>query len=134
MKVHTGTGRVEFERGAIDPGIDRRTFLRSALGRDAEVFLDNEPHVTYRIRPEPGVTATLYFEGPILRSLSWLFDLPAEQEDDWSEALELRRKKLHDDWLRQQLGAEPYRYGWGELLSEYDSKGCVSDIILNYAR
>jgi hypothetical protein len=114
--------------------MDRRTFLTSQLGRDAEIFLDNEPHVTYRIRPEPGVTATIYFEGPILRTVSWLFDLASEQEIEWSEELELERKRFHDEWLRQQLGPVPYSYGWGEISSEYDARGCVSDIILNYAR
>jgi hypothetical protein len=133
MKIHVQTGRVEFLGGSVNPGTSREAFLTSGLGKDAEVFVENEPYVTYRIRPEPGVTATLSFKGTTLESVGWLFDLPAERERDWTEALEMERKRLHDDWLLSELGSPPYRYAWGGIESDFDPRGCASDIILNYA-
>jgi hypothetical protein len=133
MKVHLHTGRVEFDEGSVEPRLSREAFLTSSLGRQAEVFVENEPYITYRIHPERGVTATVSFKGSRLESVGWLFDLPPEKEKDWTEELELDRKRLHDEWLVRELGDPPYQYPWGELTSEYDSKGCASDIILNYA-
>jgi hypothetical protein len=133
MKVHVQTGRVEFAGGSIERGMSRDGFLASGLGRKAQVFVENEPYMTYRIRPEPGVTVTLSFNGPTLESVGWLFDLPPDKERHWTEELEQERKRLHDEWLARELGEPPYRYPWGNLTSEYDSKGCASDIILNYA-
>ena len=54
-------------------------------------------------------------------------------EKEWTEKNELARKELHDEWLLRELGPPPYRYEWGNLSSEYDPKGCVSDIIVAYA-
>jgi hypothetical protein len=133
MKVHMLAGRVEFRRGSVDPDMSRQAFLASGLGKDAEVFLANEPYMTYRIRPEPGVTATVSFNGPKLESVSWLFDLPPDKEKEWTEGLEMERKQMHDEWLLRELGPPPYRYSWGEIESDFDPRGCVSDIILNYA-
>ena len=134
MKIDVSNGAVRFERGSIGPDTDRLTFLRSELGRGAEVFVDNEPHITYRIRPESGVTATVYFLGDRLNGITWLHALPPDKEREWTEELEMERKQLHDDWLMKEIGAPPYRYAWGRISSEYDPRGCVSDIILDYAR
>ncbi len=133
MKIDLSSGVVHFELGSIGPGANREMFLRSELGGNSEILVVNEPHMTYRIRPETGVTATVYFLDDQLRGLTWLYALSADKEHEWNEELELERKRLHDDWLRNELGAPPYRYSWGEISSEYDPKGCVSDIILNYA-
>ncbi len=133
MKIDLASGLVCFECGSIGPGTNRQSFLRSELGGNSEILVENEPHITYRIRPETGVTATVYFLNDQLRGLTWLYALSAGKEQGWNEELELERKRLHDDWLRKELGAPPYCYSWGEISSEYDPRGCVSDIILNYA-
>ena len=41
--------------------------------------------------------------------------------------------KGHDEWLRLELGEPPYRFPWGQLESNFDSKGCASAIIVSYA-
>jgi len=133
MKVHKFGGIVEFERGSIQPGMDRPSFLASSLGQSAEVVMQNEPHVTYRFRPENGIAAAAHFDGAKLRMISWQLELPPQKEAVWSEEHELERKRVHDVWLRQELGEPPYRFPWGQLESNYDSKGCASAIIVNYA-
>jgi hypothetical protein len=134
VKLHLDDGVVEFSQGTVGPQTTRREFLHSKLGDGAEIFVDNEPFMTWRIRPEPGVTATLTFEGQRLHTVAWLFTLGADKENDWTEALELERKRIHDDWLVSALGQPPYRYDWGVVESAYDARGCASDIIVAYAR
>jgi hypothetical protein len=134
MKVHVASGVLEFENGSIAPGVDRSAFLSSSLGSRAEVFIENEPYITYRIRPERGIVATLSFVGPQLTHVSWVLEMSGTAESEWTEENEMKRKALHDQWLLKELGSPPYRYAWGSLSSEYDSKGCVSDIIVSYAR
>lgn len=133
MKIHIQTGALEFEHGSITRDMDRQAFLTSALGKTAEVFVDNEPYVTYRIHPERDIVATVSFHGPRLTGVSWLFELSESKEKEWTESLELERRQVHDEWLLRELGKPPYRYSWGELSSDFDPRGCVSDIILNYA-
>lgn len=133
MKVHRFGGVVEFEQGSIEPRTDRPSFLASALGQGTEVLVQNEPHMTYRIRPERGVAAAVHFEGAKLRTVSWQLELPPGKEAVWSVEHELERKQVHDDWLRRELGEPPYRFSWGRVESNYDSKGCSSAIIVNYA-
>ena len=132
MKFQRFSGRVDFHQGSIDPRADRTAFLESDLGRTAEVLVDNEPHMTYGIRPEPGIAAAVYFEGPKLRTLSWQLELPHDMEKTWSVEHELERKRVHDDWLRQEIGKPPYQFPWGRLESDYDPKGCASAIIVSY--
>jgi hypothetical protein len=133
MKVDTSSGRIEFERGTLERGTLKSQFLQSSVGANAEILVENGPHATYRIRPETGISATVRFEGPRLRALAWQLELAPEKERDWSEENELERKHLHDGWLAIALGRPPYRYPWGELESDFDSKGCASSIILSYA-
>lgn len=109
-------------------------FLASPLGRGANAVVDNEPYVTYQFDPEPGAGMTLSFKGERLESLAWSLQMPAEDPSNWSVETEIRRKDFHDQWLRRELGEPPYRYGWGEIASVYDSKGASSAIIMVYGR
>lgn len=98
------------------------------------MVVENGPHVTYRVAPEPGVGATLLFKDERLENLAWAFAMPDETEVDWSEESEMRRKKCHEEWLLKELGKPPYRFKWGEVVSEYDAKGVSSAIMLVYDR
>ncbi|NPC91997.1 hypothetical protein HOO54_07160 [Bacillus sp. WMMC1349] len=59
----------------------------------------------------------------IMNGLSW---------DNWTENIEMEKKKSHDQWLLSVLGKEPYHYSWGHVASIFDKKGCISLIILRY--
>lgn len=61
-------------------------------------------------------------------------EIPSDKDPNgWTEAHELERKSLHDAWLLREIGKPPYIYPWGSISSEYDAKGCVSEIIVTYA-
>jgi hypothetical protein len=124
---------VEFALGSVARDMTKTSFLMSALGRGAETIVENGPYVTYRIRPESRIGATLLFEGEKLQNFGWAIELPDELPGDWSAESEMRRKRLHDDWLRKEFGEPPYRFAWGEIVSDYDAKGVSSAIIVAYA-
>jgi hypothetical protein len=59
--------------------------------------------------------------------------MPTDETDEWTMENELKRKVQHDAWLHAELGMPPYEYAWGKIDSEFDAKGCVSEIIVTYA-
>ncbi len=134
MHILASDGSVEFALGIVTKATDKSSFLASSLGRGAMVVVENGPFVTYRVAPEPGVGATLLFNGERLENIAWAFSMPGETEDEWSEESEMKRKKLHEEWLLKELGRPPYQFKWGEVASEYDAKGVSSAIMVVYDR
>jgi hypothetical protein len=132
MKISVEDGAVIFAAGTIRPGLDKKAFLASLLGANAEEFLMNKPHSTYRICPEKGIVATVQFTDDILETVAILFEMEDDSAENWSEVRELARKELHDAWLLNEIGPPPYRYPWGRLGSSYDAKDCVSDITISF--
>jgi hypothetical protein len=132
MKINVEDGTLVFAAGAIRPGLDKQTFLNSPVGADAQAFLMNKPHSTYRIFPEQGIAATVQFTDDVLETVEILFVMKGDSAENWSEAHELARKEVHDAWLRNEIGPPPYRYTWGRLESSYDAKACVSDILVSF--
>jgi len=63
-----------------------------------------------------------------------LMSIPSDKGNEWTEQLELTRKAKHDSWLRAELGEPPYDYAWGNVTSDYDPRGCASEIIVSYAK
>jgi hypothetical protein len=133
MRFESSSGRIDFGRGTLERCTSRDSFVASALGAGAQILVENDPHVTYGIRPEDGIAAAVYFEGAKLRSVSLQFQLPSGREAAWSVESERERKRMHDAWLQAEMGSPPYEFPWGRLESIYDSKGCSSSIIMSYA-
>ena len=134
MKIHIADGTVLFDKGDIGPRLDKPSFLKSRIGKASETIVTTGPFVTFRFHPEPGISGAARFENNRLNELSVLFHMPSDDAREWTEELELARKKVHDEWLHTELGAPPYRFSWGEVASVFDPKGCVSDIIVRYAK
>ncbi len=132
MRIVVVDGSIDFQCGKILPKQDRESFLGTELGQTASTRLVNKEwwHVT--VKPEEGITATLLFRGDRLDRVFLLMEIPTDQKGEWTSENELERMRVHDSWLRQELGPPPYRYAWGEIASEYDQKGCVSEIIVVY--
>jgi hypothetical protein len=133
MKIRVDTGAVEFEKGHVGPLIDKRAFLASSIGERSEAVISNGPFETRRFFPEVGIAATASFMNDRLSGVTLMMQMPTDKDRLWTEELERKRKGIHDDWLRAELGEPPYRYDWGDISSAFDPKGCVSDIILSYA-
>lgn len=133
MKIDTSSGTISFAAGTVERKTDRTTFLATRLGSDAKAGLVNEDWRHYGIRPEPGVAANLVFKADCLHQVWILMEIPSDETDEWTTESELKRKALHDNWLLGELGMPPYEHDWGKISSEFDAKGCVSEIIVTYA-
>lgn len=94
----------------------------------------NEGWVNYDIDPEPGVAGTVMFKNDRLQQVFLLLRIRTDDASQWTAELEQERKLKHDEWLRTELGAPPYEYPWGSVTSDFDLRGCVSDIIVSYAQ
>lgn len=134
MKIHIDSGAIEFPAGVIAPTMSLARFLSSPIGKSASRSLANAQWQQFAIEPEPDIGATVVFEGDAIDRVILAMRLQSESGQDWSESVERERKRHHDAWLSAQLGEPPYRYAWGEVESDYDSKGCASAIIIGYGR
>lgn len=134
VKISKTGGAIEFADGTIHASLDRTAFLATSLGQTATVPQQNAGWTHYDIRPEPGIAATLLYDGDRLDRVFLMMDTPSDNPGQWSEAIERERKRIHDDWLRDTLGDPPYEFEWGKIDSQYDPRSCASDIIVLYRR
>lgn len=125
-------GVVSFPGMTTGPQMSRQEFLQTSLGATAKVGVVNQGWVTLHVELEPGVHGSLIFKDDRLIQVTATMDLASEETEEWSESSELRRKSQHDAWLRSELGNPPYRYLWGSVDSEFDSKSCSSDIVITF--
>lgn len=134
MKIDVSDGSIAFSSGTIGPQMHRAAFLSSPIGIASECILENAGYVQLQFQPEPGVQMNALFKDDRLDRLFVLMKMPSDDLNAWTEAHELERKAVHDRWLREELGKPPYDYPWGRIVSEYDAKGCESEIILLYRK
>jgi hypothetical protein len=135
LKIHRDNGAIEFSSGVIAPTMSRAQFLSSPIGRSSRKSLANAQWQQFAIEPEPDIGATVLFDGEAIERVIVAIRLPSEKTgNDWNERVEHDRKRHHDAWLSAHLGEPPYQYAWGQVESEYDSKGCASAIIIAYDR
>ncbi len=136
---HTGAIEIATERLLLSASLSRAEFLAAPLGAHAKVSVRNEPYCSFVLGPHELAgqlfSVVLYFHGAQL----WQVELSAHDGglraswDDWSEAQELARKRLHEAWLKRTLGRAGGTYSWGMVESVYDPKGGASSIIVRYA-
>jgi hypothetical protein len=65
-------------------------------------------------------------------SLSILPEQTLPSWESWSKESEIKRKKLNDEWLKKQIGLPPFKYEWGEIVSQFDPRSGSSAIIIRY--
>lgn len=134
MNINVFDGSISFAGGNIQRSQDQAKFLASRIGSEAKAGLVNEDWKHFEIDPEPGIRGTVLFKGDRIDAVYLLMTTPTGKAREWTEELELERKSKHDAWLRQELGVPPYNYPWGNVTSDYDPRGCVSEIIITYAK
>ncbi len=133
MKISVVDGSILFDAGSIGPHLDRSAFLATRIGVSARETLVNEGWVTLEFNPEPGILGTARFKDDQLRDLYFLMQISGDEARKWTEELEQERKEKHDAWLRDELGEPPYQFAWGKVISDFDPRGWVSEIIVSYA-
>ena len=121
------------------PHLSRAEFLSLPVGKSARIVVKNEPFCSYSIGTYEisGLvfTVTVYFYNELLESISMSStnDKLSTSWSDWSEEKELKRKEIHDAWLKNLLGRASSHYKWGEVWSGYDSKAGFSSIEIRYS-
>ena len=133
MKIRTSDGSISFAHGTLASAQKRTGFLASELGRSASMKLVSEDWWHASFKPETDILARAVFKGDHLHQVIILRSITSDDDGEWSVENELKRKSIHDAWLHSEMGAPPYTYSWGDVVSEYDQKGCVSEIIVTYA-
>lgn len=133
MKIGVFDGSISFETGRILRSQDRISFLATQLGKQAESELVSNVWWHSKIEPEPGITTVLLFNENRLDRVFLTMEIPPDRLGEWTVENELARMEVHDKWLRKELGNPPYEYSWGQIVSDYDQKGCASTIIVAYA-
>lgn len=133
MKIDPVLGIVSFPGIAIGPQLRRQEFLRTPLGSSAKLGVVNAGWVTLHTQPEPQIHASFAFKDDLLIKLNAAM-LMSTGEVDWDRECELRRKALHDSWLKSELGNPPYEYSWGTIDSCFDEKGMSSGIVVIFGK
>ena len=134
MKISVSDGTMVFEQGSVERRLLRQEFLQTPLGKSAQPELINKEWWHLHVKPEAGIAANVLFRRDRLHQIYLAMGIPSDQDPSgWTEDHELERKALHDTWLMREIGEPPYCYAWGSIASEYDAKGCVSEIIVTYA-
>jgi len=135
MKIDVSDGSIAFAGGTIRSATQRTDFLRSAIGKSAREQTSNELENWQQVAfdPEPGVAATLIFQGEKLHQVYLALRTTLDDAGPWTTATERERNAKHDAWLRTSLGAPPYEYSWGSVSLEFDPKDPASEIIVSYA-
>ena len=135
MKIDVSDGSIAFAGGTICSATQRTEFLRSAIGNGAREQTSNELENWQQVAfdPEPGVAATLIFQGEKLHQVYLALRTTLDDAGPWTTATERERNAKHDAWLRTSLGAPPYEYSWGSVSLEFDPKDPASEIIVSYA-
>ena len=139
--IDTMTGDIVIESVCLRIGshFSRRDFHACALAKDSNVIVGNEPYCSfyagcYQIS---GLrfSLALRFCGERLEAvnLTFLSEEFGSSWSDWSEEKELKRKRIHDDWLVSATGSAGRVYRWGEIRSGFDAKSGASSIVIRYS-
>ena len=117
MRIDVADGSIAFAGGTIRGTTQRTEFLRSAMGGDAREQVSNEPEDWRQVAidPEPGVAATLIFQGEKLHQVYLALRLAQTMRNRGRSRSSSERKARHDAWLESALGTPPYRYSWGSV-------------------
>ena len=110
-------------------------FRDSTLFEKAIPMVINAPWASYRVELEE-CGLVLQFKNNKLLSVGIGFNLPdenlSESEMIWSRENEMKRKQLHDDILKAELGSVYRKFAWGEVGSIADPKTYDASIFVNY--
>lgn len=140
--IDSQNGDVVLSQGVrLGASTTRAQFLASAIGRDSKVFVQNEPHCSFRAEAEMAggerFLVIPFFNGDTLEAI-WLFVIEegfsgGQGTIPPSEKTERSRKEWHDQWLNSVLGAAaPGRFSWGEAASVFDPRSMSSQIVIRY--
>jgi len=136
---YTGELFIDSASVGIGPRFTRKDFVSSIVSNESRVLVKNEPYCSFSVGSHEisglRFIVSLSFYGDILESIELTHDdeEPISSSSDWSEEKELKRKRIHDQWLTSLQGRTSHRYSWGEIWSSYDPRSDSSSIIIRYS-
>ncbi len=140
MRRELLAGRVDLGSGVVvTPDLTEDAFLATPGGAEAEPFVINGPHRSYKLKPTaalgPVYLPIVYFSDGRIHALHLSHPgRPGETWADWSEASERALQKTYDAWLKRTLGWRmSSRTRWGSIGTHYDAKAGFSFIYFHYA-
>ena len=139
MRIDPETGRIEVGEGGlvIHSEMNRGEFLNSPTGASARLVVENDQYATYSFTFK--IDSSLFglsiiFESQRLDSVQLEKLTLGKTWGNWSKARELERKDEHDQLLVSFLGKPPYRFAWGEIVSECDPRSGSANINIRYRK
>jgi len=139
--IDKNTGELFIDSAAvgIGPRFTRKDFVSSILSNDSRALVKNEPYCSFSVGSHEisglRFTVSISFYGDILESIELTHDdeEPGSSRSDWSEEKELKRKRIHDQWLTSLQLRTSHRHSWGEILSGYDPRSGGNSITIRYS-
>lgn len=117
VAIAADSGVLTFGANTLDPRLDQSAFLHAPIGRTSR-FVGNDAGLSiFEVEPAPGLYAHVCFRQDRLASVYMSLPMPSDWVKTWRNRPESYRQEAHDRWLRDQLGAPPYIYAWGEAVS-----------------
>ena len=133
--INYKTGEIILGDIVISPSLSRASFEAASVFSNAKKLSSNEPWVSYGVRFEQG-DVSLDFQGEKLSSIMIGFYLPDENTqgswESWSQENEKKRKQLHDQILKEEIGSTSRTFSWGKVGSIVDPKTCDASIFIQY--
>lgn len=129
----TNTGEVNCNGVNLRKGETLGGFLATDVGSKAELIVENQGWSTYRCSLDQKTFWILQFKDNVIEQIRIALALEVDDPNPWTVESEAKRKSLHDKMLRDELGAPPYRFNWGQIESVNDMKNGASQIILSYS-
>lgn len=137
MKIDPQTGVLHIAGEWISPELRLQAFLNSSLGIGAKEQIANRGWVTYalRLKERPVEFAiSLLFKDASLCEIRFSIVDAESSWGDWSQEKEIQKKAEIDRIIETSFGNPPYKFPWGEVLSDIDMRGGLSQGIIRYHR
>jgi hypothetical protein len=139
--IDKNTGELFIDSAAvgIGPRFTRKESVSSILSNDSRTLVNNEPYSAFSVGSHEisglRFIVSLSFYGDILESIVLTHDdeEPGSSRSDWSEEKELKRKRIHDQWLISLQLHTSYRHSWGEIWSGYDPRSDSRSRTIRYS-
>lgn len=126
------TGTVNHTGVTLRRGETRENFLAAYAGANAQLMVENQGWSTYRFSPDQKVFFAVQFKNCVIEQICIAFALNENDPNLWTVESEAARKLLNDQMLREEIGAPPYRFSWGQIESVSDPRSGASQIIVTY--
>lgn len=135
LNLKDGILEVTGKKTKIKPKYTTSDFALSDLYKEV-LSEDKDSYSNYYLRPQviegEKFVIRIYFNPQNVIYLVNLSFTDSTNWEEWSEKEQINKKLEHDKWLEGIIGKPPYKFLWGEISSNYDSRSGSSMITIRY--